>query len=159
MPKRRGTPARGPDAKRRQRTASPGKDLDLEEPCNLADAGELATCRSNSIDFEQIIRASNILPKEKLTESLTGCGSQIEPTIPQIRLGDKSVAVHIPKATKDQITRGGYINLALLLKGTITGYNQSVTGCGSQRRHCSCYSTKTHPHPQIEHDFDEKHIH
>ena len=23
-----------------------------------------------------------------------------------------------------------------------TGYNQSVTGCGSQRRQCSCYSTK-----------------
>jgi len=40
-----------------------------------------------------------------------------------------------------------------------TGYNQSVTGCRSQRRQCSCYSTKTHdPHPQIEYDFDEKHI-
>jgi len=26
----------------------------------------------------------------------------------------------------------------------ITGYNQSVTGCGSQRRQCSFYSTKTH---------------
>jgi len=25
-----------------------------------------------------------------------------------------------------------------------TGYNQSVTDCGSQRRQCSCYSTKTH---------------
>jgi len=25
----------------------------------------------------------------------------------------------------------------------ITGYNQRVTGCGSQRRQCSCYSTKT----------------
>ena len=24
-----------------------------------------------------------------------------------------------------------------------TGYNQSVTGCGSQRKQCSCYSTKT----------------
>jgi len=110
MPKRRGTPARGPDAKRRQRTASPGKDLDLEEPCNLADAGELATCRSNSIDFEQIIRALNILPKEKLTERLTGYGSHIEPTVPQIRRGGESVAIHIPKAIKDQITRGGGIH-------------------------------------------------
>ena len=118
MPKRRGTPARGPGARRRQRTASPGEDLDIEEPCNLTDAGELAS-RSNSIDFEQIIRASNILPQEKLTENLTGCGSQIEPTISQIRLGDESVAAHIPKAIKDQITRGEYINLALLLKGTI----------------------------------------
>jgi len=26
----------------------------------------------------------------------------------------------------------------------ITGYNQSVTGCGSQRRECSCYTTKTY---------------
>ena len=25
-----------------------------------------------------------------------------------------------------------------------TGYNQSVTGCGSQRRQCICYSTKIH---------------
>jgi len=24
-----------------------------------------------------------------------------------------------------------------------TGYNQSVTGCGFQRKQCSCYSTKT----------------
>jgi len=46
----------------------------------------------------------------------------------------------------------------------LTGYNQSVTGCGSQRRQCSCYTTKTHvkqhgPHPQIEFDFVEKRIH
>ena len=104
-PKRRGTPARGPSARRRQRIAFPVEDV-IEEPCNLADADELATCRSISIDFEQIMRASNILPKEMLTESLTGCCSQIEPTIPQIRLGDESVAAHIPKAIKDQITRG-----------------------------------------------------
>ena len=26
---------------------------------------------------------------------------------------------------------------------TLTGYNQSFTGCGSLRRQCSCYSTKT----------------
>ena len=25
----------------------------------------------------------------------------------------------------------------------VTGYNQSVTGCGSQRKQFSCYSTKT----------------
>jgi len=30
-----------------------------------------------------------------------------------------------------------------------TGYNQSVTGCGSQRRQCSCYSTKTHVNSMI----------
>jgi len=45
-----------------------------------------------------------------------------------------------------------------------TGFNQSVTGCGSQRRQCSCYSTKNSckqhdPHPQIEFDFVVKHIH
>ena len=31
----------------------------------------------------------------------------------------------------------------------ITGYNQSVTGFGSQRRQCSCYSTKTHVNSTI----------
>jgi len=31
----------------------------------------------------------------------------------------------------------------------ITGYNQSVTGSGSQRRQCSCYSTKTHVNSMI----------
>ena len=30
-----------------------------------------------------------------------------------------------------------------------TGYNQSVTDCGSQRRQCSCYSTKTHVNSMI----------
>jgi len=30
-----------------------------------------------------------------------------------------------------------------------TGYNQSVRGCGSQRRQCSCYSTKTHVNSMI----------
>ena len=25
----------------------------------------------------------------------------------------------------------------------LTGYNQSITSCGSQRKQCSCYSTKT----------------
>ena len=49
-------------------------------------------------------------------------------------------------------------------KFKITGYNQSATGCGSQRRQCSCYSTKNlckqhGPHPHIEYDFSEKHIH
>jgi len=38
-------------------------------------------------------------------------------------------------------------------RGTVltltTGYNQSVTGCGSQRRQCSCYSTKTHENSMI----------
>jgi len=31
----------------------------------------------------------------------------------------------------------------------ITGNNQSVIGCGSQRRQCSCYSTKTHINSMI----------
>jgi len=31
----------------------------------------------------------------------------------------------------------------------ITGYNQSVTGCGSQRRQGSCNSTKTHVNSMI----------
>ena len=30
-----------------------------------------------------------------------------------------------------------------------TGYNQSVTGCGSQRRQCSCYSMKIHVNSMI----------
>ena len=31
----------------------------------------------------------------------------------------------------------------------IIGYNQGVTGCGSQRRQCSCYSTKTNVNSMI----------
>jgi len=31
----------------------------------------------------------------------------------------------------------------------ITGYNQSFTGCGSQRKQCSCYSTKTNVHSNL----------
>jgi len=31
----------------------------------------------------------------------------------------------------------------------ISGYKQSVTGCGSQRRQCSCYSMKTHVNSMI----------
>jgi len=27
---------------------------------------------------------------------------------------------------------------------SLTGYNQSITGCGSLRSQCSCYSTKTY---------------
>ena len=38
-----------------------------------------------------------------------------------------------------------YINCSHIL----TGYKQSVTGCGSQRRQCSCYSTKTHVNSMI----------
>jgi len=30
-----------------------------------------------------------------------------------------------------------------------TGYNQSIRGCGFQRRQCSCYSTKTHVNSMI----------
>jgi len=45
----------------------------------------------------------------------------------------------------------------------ITGYNQSVTGCGSQRRHVVITQRnlcrQRDPHPQIEFDFVEKHIH
>jgi len=44
-----------------------------------------------------------------------------------------------------------------------TGYNQSVTDCGSQRRHVVVTQQKliliADPHPQIEFDFVEKHIH
>ena len=31
----------------------------------------------------------------------------------------------------------------LKIWASITGYNQSVTSCGSQGKQCSCYSTKT----------------
>jgi len=31
----------------------------------------------------------------------------------------------------------------------VTGYNQSVTGCGSQQKQCSCYSTKTNVHSNL----------
>jgi len=49
------------------------------------------------------------------------------------------------------------------LQPDITGYNQSVTGCGSQRRHVVVTQREQRkqrdPHPQIEFDFDGKQIH
>ena len=41
------------------------------------------------------------------------------------------------------------LSLVVTLQAILTGYNQSVTGCGSQRRQCSCYSTKTHVNSMI----------
>ena len=41
----------------------------------------------------------------------------------------------------------------------LTGYNQSVTGCGSQRRHVVVTQRNQRDlNPQIEFDFVEKHI-
>ena len=40
-------------------------------------------------------------------------------------------------------------NFQLAPMSITTGYNQSITGCGSQRRQCSCYSTKTHVNSMI----------
>lgn len=102
------------------------------------------------IDFEEIIRASNIVPD-------TGCGGsqsnnkdtqlnqlnlhktsldlhstgtlqtgQVNPSQPNsndqistIRLANDDLAAHIPSSIKQQIGRGEYINLALLLKGAV----------------------------------------
>jgi len=45
------------------------------------------------------------------------------------------------------------------LRFIITGYKQSITGCGSPRRQCyENWYKQRNPHPQIEHDFDENHI-
>jgi len=63
--------------------------------------------------------------------------------------------------------------LTLSLKSTLiwadhldtnpTGYNQSVTCCGSERRHVVVTQRKLikkhDPHPQIEFDFVEHHTH
>ncbi|XP_052798019.1 uncharacterized protein LOC128230062 [Mya arenaria] len=128
MPKRQGTLARGPGTrKRKQHTPV----QDLEEPDLVADAGK---GNSNIIDFEEIINMSNILPIAN-NVSLPGCGSPQEATvsappdnlpnpncevsIPQLRLADEELAAHIPVSIKQQIYRGEYVNLALLLKGAI----------------------------------------
>ena len=46
------------------------------------------------------------------------------------------------KARNEFIYRHGNTGFTIFFRTEITGYKQSVTGCGSQRRQCSCYSTK-----------------
>jgi len=57
-----------------------------------------------------------------------------------------------------------YLDILFIKSLKFTGYNHSVTGCGSQRRHVVVTQQKNlsrqrDPHPQIEFDFVEKHIH
>ena len=58
---------------------------------------------------------------------------------------------HSNNITRRTITCMSYIlrMFKYFLEHILTGYNQSVTGCGSQRRQCSCYSMKTRVNSMI----------
>lgn len=127
------------------------RKLPTNDDANLENHEENGAGKEKStpsiIDFEEIIRASNIIPN-------TGCGGnqnndkdanlnlhkipqdlqsadalptgQVNPSqtksndqISAIRLANDDLTAHIPSSIKQQICRGEYINLALLLKGAV----------------------------------------
>jgi hypothetical protein len=99
--------------------------------------------RSNIIDFEQILKESQIIPSSNLSNSNEGCGAQnilelplsglrkastglnsannvvTTPPLTMVRIADDDIAAHVPSSLKQQICKGEYINLALLLKGAV----------------------------------------
>lgn len=103
--------------------------------------------RPHVIDFEEIIRASNILvpepgcgvsmqmPQPQIEENLPGHSfNNSTMHTPGIRLANDDLAIHIPHSLKNQIQRGDYINLALLLKGAV---DLAEFGAGNVVRLCS----------------------
>ena len=119
------------------------RGADVLEDCvdprvNQSDAG-----KSPIIDFEHIIQASNILPENSNSNSqIVGCGgvtlpnstisSHLDnrsnnptsvlndlPVMAGIRLADDDLSAHVPATLKQKICKGEYINLALLLKGSV----------------------------------------
>ncbi|XP_060563096.1 uncharacterized protein LOC132722588 [Ruditapes philippinarum] len=136
-PARSATRSQQPSNRGRKRTAEVPLEDFVDERVSQTNAGE-----SNVVDFEQIIRASNIIPKN-LTDNVgsaannvsTGCGNMLQSVgldsstanhsndilnvLPGIRLADDDLAAHVPTSLKQKICRGEYVNLMLLLKGAV----------------------------------------
>lgn len=83
------------------------------------------------VDFEAILRASEVvrMPASIINESADnlGCGGTLENlhgaqsatgrNVEAIRCSDDDIFVHVPKSLRQQICKGEYVNVALLLKG------------------------------------------
>ena len=164
MPRGRGRPVRASrpvntanqpnnvQTRGRKRQAEEDGDSLAEDTSLQSNAGS-----SNFIDFEQIMRASQLLPNSNVSinnnsgsnDLSMGCGSgsvnnNSSPLVtrgnppqrdffqsnamrdnsacvpmPVTRLADDDIAAHLPSSIKQQICRGEYVNLALMLKGTV----------------------------------------
>lgn len=95
---------------------------------DFADVEERPT--GNTIDFEKIILASNIITgsgEGTSSDVVASQGSSMGPSLPTlpnlpaslVRLSDDDLSAHVPQAIREQIQKGGFTNLALLLKGSI----------------------------------------
>lgn len=118
----------------RKRAAEVPMEDSVDERALQSNEGE-----SNIVDFEEIIRASNIIPRSSNDSSNTnmGCGNIIQSAssnnllyttndsnailnvLPTVRLADDDLAAHVPTSLKQKICRGEYVNLTLLLKGAV----------------------------------------
>ncbi|XP_052818050.1 uncharacterized protein LOC128244073 [Mya arenaria] len=132
-------PGRGRGAKRRKtRQAETEPEEELSSPLDDVSKGN-----KNVVDFEEILQRSNVL--ETNTSFNIGCGavagntpelvaaSSTVPPLPApithlpcapggpspIRLAPDDVAAHVPDLIRSQIRRGEFVNLALLLKGSL----------------------------------------
>lgn len=127
MPKRgqRNVKAKEPAKKRRQE--EPDEVLNLMDNEGEKESGNNKNVGENHVDFEAFLREAGLLeargacggpddrsPVNSSTNlSLTAAG--IEP----VRSLSEEVFVHVPFSLREQIWRGEYINLAILLKGAI----------------------------------------
>lgn len=87
---------------------------------NLEDVPE-KPAGENLIDFEKIILASKIIPGggEGTDSQSQSQGPETTLPISVVRLSDDDLAAHVPQPLREQIQNGSFINLALLLKGSI----------------------------------------
>lgn len=111
----------------------PAADLEeaVDERLMQTEAGE-----SNIIDFEQILRNSEIIPPKEPNVIAQGCGgansidTQYSGTphhgpctsnsmLSMIRVADDDLAAHVPTSLKQKIGKGEFVNLSLLLKGSV----------------------------------------
>jgi len=105
------------------------------------EAGTILNSQPAIIDFEKILQASSILPEhveggqvEQRRDVQSGSSNSFllhNDSGQQIRLINDPITAHVPKSLKEQIQKGEYINLALLLKGAVD-LNEIISG-GSLR--------------------------
>jgi hypothetical protein len=143
-------PGRGRGVKRRSTTVP--KDQGRQRVCLEEDESDRSTGR---VDFEEIIRASQIIPPASQDK---GCGvvNPHDGSSSQCQAGGKmnspdgsassefrfellmrcnndDISAHVPMSVKEQICRGEFINLSLLLRGGI----ESPTDFGASTLHLS----------------------
>lgn len=123
--KRRGSARSGGRAKKPNLPSAEGRSVGIQpdEPDN---AGNPPT---NFVDFEEVLRSAdiNLTPthnhetqhqsQETLIAAVQTLQSAPGQNVEAIRCSGDEIFAHVPKSLRQQICKGEYINLALLLKG------------------------------------------